>query len=322
MSSRIRPGAYKKSLVSEEQCSTWSRDFSLRFKEALSQTNVASLSEAEFASLYVQVGLMTLRPLDWRGGAHNGFDHTLTISSFINLYLNHSLRSIPISVNRSLYYWFTEKYPLKLYLEVPTSLEVLKMQTLGYRCVSCITDESLTQKYILEERDALSFALHDLIHADHFFKHPDWKNAQIGFSRWMLELYEDQSFNQWLCNDPVFAKDFFYGSSDMNSHPAHMMKYFKYIMAAALLRKNNHPQTSSLSKNEQQELEHWIRKTSAIGGFNDDFLQNFLFLNLPSENVDVLKTLSEQLELKFIEDKAGRYSEKTQTSETPSFVFN
>lgn len=307
MSSRIRQSAYKKSLVSEQDCLLWSQQFFASLGpviENLEQKNQGDVNikaqiEAEFAAQYVLAGIQLLRPKDWRGGAHHGFDFTLTSSPSINIFLNHSLRSIPISVNRSLYFWQSGSYPLKLYRDIPSPLEVLKMQTRGYRCVSCITDPKLIEQYILGERDALSFALHDLIHADHFFRHPDWMKAQVGFCRWMLELYQNSVFKQWLNQDSVFEKEFFYAASDMNSHPAHLVKYFKSVLTAAILRSFQQDPRDKLSEAQKNSLQDWLFETAHIGGFDQNFYHSLLDLNSSAEDIPCLQQLTQGLENKF-----------------------
>ena len=64
---------------------------------------------------------------------------------------------------------------------IPRPEEVLNQQKQGRRCVTVILDPEKAKKFILGERDALGFTMHDLIHADHFYHNNQCYQGQLGF---------------------------------------------------------------------------------------------------------------------------------------------
>jgi hypothetical protein len=103
--------------------------------------------------------------------------------NLIDVFAKHSVRSIPLGVNRALVNWAQGHWNLKLFTGVPSPAEVLSMQTQGARCVSIIVDEIGLGRYVNADHDPLGFCLHDLIHGDHFFQNPVVASGQVGFSR-------------------------------------------------------------------------------------------------------------------------------------------
>jgi hypothetical protein len=88
-----------------------------------------------------------------------------------------------------------------------------------------------------EGRDAYSFILHDLIHADHFFGKPEWREGQIEFYKRCLTLWRLPEFQDQLAQDSLLREQFEYAYSDMNSHPQHLNQYLQSIQAQALSRR-------------------------------------------------------------------------------------
>jgi hypothetical protein len=95
---------------------------------------------------------------------------------------------------------------------------------------------------VLGERDPLSFVLHDLIHAQHFFKDPQMARVQTGFSRLMREIARLPEVARLLRTDAIFEREFSYGATDMNSHGAHLLKYLKAVAVFAAHRNKLDPE--------------------------------------------------------------------------------
>ncbi len=150
----------------------------------------------------------------------------LTTETLGDLFNQFALKSTPETVNRSLLHWSTSRYPLVLMFRIPESAEVLAQQMTGHRCVSVLTKADRCLSYILGERDALSFTMHDLIHADHFFHHPDSFEGQLGFYGLMDFCMKEQHFKIQLEN-PKFAGELDYLISDMNAYAVHLLKCLK-----------------------------------------------------------------------------------------------
>jgi hypothetical protein len=144
--------------------------------------------------------------------------------SLLDLFAQYSFKSTPYSVNRALVEWVNGNYGLELMFRIPKPKEVLKQQIMGRRCVTTITDDRL-QNYILGERDALSFTMHDLIHADHFYYHNDCFEGQVGFYNLLY-----QSFDYFDLSKKKFTDEFEYLISDMNAYAVHLLKCLKSAM--------------------------------------------------------------------------------------------
>jgi hypothetical protein len=113
---------------------------------------------------------------------------------------------------------------------------VLEMQANKQRCVSLIFNK--IDELIMNERDPLSFLLHDLVHAYKMFHNKCLLQSQVGFYRSILKLNQNANFKIWLdnlkSNNKEFAENFDYLISDMNSHAKHLFFYFKTILINAI----------------------------------------------------------------------------------------
>lgn len=89
----------------------------------------------------------------------------------------------------------------------------------------------------MNERDPLSFLLHDLVHAFKMFSNPTLLKSQVGFYKCALRLIDDGYMGPWLTElkrkNDHFAESFDYLISDMNSHAKHLFFFFKAILINA-----------------------------------------------------------------------------------------
>ncbi|MEZ0393226.1 MAG: hypothetical protein ACAH59_13485 [Pseudobdellovibrionaceae bacterium] len=271
----MRKGRYRKNLLLPEDCPSFAAAFFPSVQNLKQDLLQKQISPVEFVASYVLTGLQMLRPKDWKGARLQSGDPKCALSTLQTF----SLRGIPLSVNRSLSGWAQGNYPLELCFHVPDTESILKWQSSGFRCVTCVTDLAELSSYILGERDPLSFTLHDLIHADHFFQNPEQRNVQIGFSRWMLELWRQPAVQNALSQNPHLASQFEYACADMNSHGAHLLKYLKAIFC-------------------QQGLQKVFLNEVDQSSFSADFKAAIHDLNSPQEKSEVLAALQKELFLK------------------------
>ncbi len=194
--SSSRAGRFKKKLVGPEELKIEAPAIENKMSALIEMWKAQKLTDAELTTAYIIQVLSHRFPGTWLGSkltssipenmsakiqdCHFVFEPNIqrrlqTINTLGELLNNFSFRSTPMSVNRSLLSWSTESYPLKLMFRIPSSEEVLRQQKMGSRCVTLLTEAQKTQTYILGERDALSFTMHDLIHADHFYQHDELK---------------------------------------------------------------------------------------------------------------------------------------------------
>ncbi len=192
---------------------------------------------------------------------------------------NFALKSTPETVNRSLLLWSKGDYDLTLMFRIPDSQEVLDQQMNGRRCVSVLINPERTSSYILGERDALSFTMHDLIHADHFFHHPESHEGQLGFYALMDFCMREKHFEIHM-TQPKFSGELDYLISDMNAYAVHLLKCLK----AALYF--YHPEG-------QLFFEEWIKKIKLSETESKAFLElNTKFYVPETQDAELLGFLS------------------------------
>lgn len=165
-------------------------------------------------------------PLQWRADEAHLVDSYATLG---DLWAGRAFKATPESVHRSLLAWSLKEYPLVLMERIPTVEEVLEQQIEGQRCVTIFREPTALAKLILGERDALGFAFHDLIHADHFFFDNTLKRGQIGFYRQVNDLLRAGLMAPFM-SAAEFPEQLDYLVADMNSHPVHLWKCFKSIL--------------------------------------------------------------------------------------------
>lgn len=143
------------------------------------------------------------------------------------LFSAYNLKGIPLAINRSMENWSAGKWNIVLLDYIPSSLRLLKLQVQNKRCVTIITKPEEISSLVLEARDPLSFVLHDLDHADHFFNHESILKGQLGFYQRACDIYEDALLTEALNANAEFSKEFNYVVSDMNAYVIHLLKCFK-----------------------------------------------------------------------------------------------
>lgn len=241
--SSSRAGRFKKKLVSNEE---------LLLEAPVMQKKIAAfydlfksgiLNETQFVASYIILFLSHRYPGHWPGAKTGSqkiagipwrdlpfqFEPNVQkrleqIQNLEEIFANFALKSTPKSVNRAILEWAQGNYGLELMFRIPTPAEVLKQQKQGRRCVTCITDKRLGH-YILGERDALSFTMHDLIHADHFYAHNECYQGQLGFYGLL-----DKTIDYFDLSHPEFAHEFEYLIADMNAYAIHLLKCLKSAM--------------------------------------------------------------------------------------------
>ncbi len=259
----IRPGRFKHRLLTSEFLQSASMTEAIEHIQKAEQLwQSKKIDDVEWVALYVFILSTFRRPSDFLGGPHNekfsaDIKGKLTCQdilglfkdppriltklkneqNFLNLFCSRSLRSVPLSVQKSIALW-SQHDCLKLCEYIPSPEEVLAMQSLGIRCVSVLTDPVCMRGFVEEGRDVLGFVVHDLIHADHFFSDPQQAKAQIQFSKYLQKLHALPLIQQKLRQDIEFMSEWNYLISDMNSVPLHLFKTLKAILLAASKREH------------------------------------------------------------------------------------
>jgi len=153
-------------------------------------------------------------------------DQNLSFFDFINII---KIKPLPEIALQALVNILTHSYPIEVLNYEPSPYELLKIQTQSYRIITFDPDFTKWSETLYGHRDPLSFWLHDCIHAEHFFAHPEQMQMQIGFYRFVDTALESNFLaSQQLSDD--FNSAFNYLISDMNTHPLHLLKTFKAIL--------------------------------------------------------------------------------------------
>jgi hypothetical protein len=241
--SSSRSGRFKKKLVSENVLQEEGSKILSKVEPFLDLYQSKVISDVEFTASYILLFLSYRFPHTFLG-AHKkshmipgkkwidlpfNFDSKISNRldkelSVLDLFAQFTFRSTPSSVNRAVVEWANGNYGLELMFRIPKPKEVLNQQILGRRCVTTIVDRRI-ETYILGERDSLSFTLHDLIHADHFYYHNECFEGQLGFYGLLHKFFDFFEFS-----NEKFCHEFEYLISDMNAYAIHLLKCLKSAM--------------------------------------------------------------------------------------------
>lgn len=298
--SSSRAGRFKKKLVPEEALEKEAPVIQEQMQRVLERFQQNALSSAEFTAIYIVTVLAYRFPGDWLGAkrsqkltpTHNlSFPLTdlpmslepniqkrlAAFTTLGELFQHFAFKSTPLTVNRSILNWSEASYGLELMFRIPRPEEVLHQQKLGRRCVTVILEKEKAKKFILGERDALGFTMHDLIHADHFYHNNQCYQGQLGFYGLLDHCMTQNHFEEQF-KTPAFEAEFEYLIADMNAYAIHLMKCFK----SALTHYHPEPETFFthwLTKFPLAETELDALKTlnsEAYDGTKDQIILNFL----------------------------------------------
>lgn len=305
-----RPGRYKHQLVSEDFFSEWAPSFSAFFRELQEQRQKKIISDSEMVTLGVISMLAARMPqafekngqkVLWREPSASWKicqlieqfqKYNLPTSAFEKFKdsLNENVfqwiqtirfRGIPEAGRQGLLNWIQGHYPLILCLYIPTPDEVFQWQKKGQRCVSFfLSPEDLcTTK---NHRDTLSFIIHDLIHADEFYRDPARKKQQIGFYGWIERLEEVAWVQKMKQNNVEFVEKWDYLRSDMNSYCGHLLKTVHSVLEQTRNAelKQKYAQTPEVI-NKSNEFNFFWQDLIAQTGLNSEELAVFSRLHTP-----------------------------------------
>lgn len=144
-----------------------------------------------------------------------------------DLFAHYNLKGIPLAVNRTILNWASGDWKIELLTHIPSPRELLRMQVKNTRCITLTTNHDEIDRLVLSSRDPLSFVLHDLHHADHFFNQDESLKGQLGFYSLVNQIYDQPQLKKSLKEDVQFKSEFEYVVSDMNAYVIHLFKCFK-----------------------------------------------------------------------------------------------
>lgn len=189
-------------------------------------------------------------------------------------------RGVAGAVVEALSAWLRGAYDLQLRLEIPDPLEVLRLQAQGSRPVTLIPDPDRALRPVLSKADGDAFLIHDLEHAFRFFHDPRLHAGQRRWFGYLLRAVEAGLFES-LRADPVFAGQFDYLISDMNTHPLHGLRYLTAVLIEAQLRREGRAVTAPLSAAGEARLQALLEMLADCWQFPAAAREAFLTLLRP-----------------------------------------
>lgn len=283
-----RSGRFKKKLVSLETLKLEAPEIEATLAPIMALHRQNTITDTELSALYIITYLSQRFPKNWLGSKRPSLSlpHQLNMAvkdipipfeenikkrlpeTLGDIFNQFALKSTPETVNRSLLHWSTNTYPLILMFTIPKPSEVLEQQKIGKRCVTVLTKN--LHQFVLGERDPLSFTMHDLIHADHFYHDNHCYEGQISLYWFLDHCLKEGFFNELLSNED-FEWELEYLISDMNAYAIHSLKCLK----AALIF--YHPDKENFFEQWVEkvgfEKESWLRlSTPAYSDINEDHL--------------------------------------------------
>ncbi len=146
------------------------------------------------------------------------------------------LRGVSEPVVSALMGWSRGERPALLLDTVPTSLDVLRFQSVGHRCVSLLEDTEALAHGDPRHPDGLTFVLHDLCHLEKFVD-PAHRVGQVGFFDSVLRATQTAEWSALQAPfDVEWQADRDYVFSDMNGSAIFLFAALKMKVRMAVRR--------------------------------------------------------------------------------------
>jgi len=122
--------------------------------------------------------------------------------------------------------------------------------------------------------------IHDLVHAELFFRDPAVRLEQLGFYKMIQKTLDTNFFTNHFA-DPIFQQNLEYLISDMNSVSLHLCMCLKSAMIQSYLRKSGRSEKEFLPKNLKDEFTTHFSDLLNIWSVSRSEKNPFLSLNEP-----------------------------------------
>jgi hypothetical protein len=189
-------------------------------------------------------------------------------NSLFDIINNYNLHSIPKPARTAIAKWYTGEYSLFLIGDVATVEGMIECQSEAKRCLT-VASKNLGE-LIEDSRDALSFLLHDLVHAYKMFENEVLLRGQVGFSIAMLKVVKCGLIKELLENDEQFKENLNYVVSDMNSHSKHLFFSFKASLVNAFKRKFGLNESEKLNGESLERFNESFRELLDLFEMSDE----------------------------------------------------
>jgi hypothetical protein len=168
-----------------------------------------------------------------------------TTTYLMDVAVEYRIRLLPQAIFDVLWKWGQGECNLLLWDRIPTPFEMLDYQSQGKRIVTMDLQKASRGELVDGQRDAFEFLLHDLLHADLFFKNTEIHEQQRSFFSQLKEIILCEKLLETA--DNLFLQDLSYLMADMNSHRAHLEAHFRAILITQQLRQEQRDPREPLS---------------------------------------------------------------------------
>lgn len=188
----------------------------------------------------------------------------LSFSSPVMTFINeHHWKGYTDRIRRSLLLWHQGQYSLVLCKSIPSPYELLKIQACGQRVVT-VFEQPDQWRRLHHQKNVWDFTVHDLIHADHFFENPMWREGQVQFYQFLLHHWNSQEIK------PLHKTvEFEYLISDMNSHPRHLFQTLQALTLKSVKQTFQIPHDKTLSSIQEAQFQNLIQSWKSELDFLD-----------------------------------------------------
>lgn len=248
---------FRKVILPREQLGPRSHAWAEALSPIYMSWKARQLTDAETAALYLVVSLQFWFEGEWVNGpdplgidpipdsrplppwldmdrrTRKRVNSQATIAELIN---NYSFKAIRRDARIALARWMSDEIQLTLTDGIPAPSEVLTLQVEGRRLVSALFKAEEIDHLVHDGRDALSFLLHDLGHAQKFFGGGLEPDAQIGCYRLLKQALDAGKFDLLSRLDPGWEDRLHYLIADINSHPVHILGVFWAMVRETFLK--------------------------------------------------------------------------------------
>jgi hypothetical protein len=224
----------------------------------------------------------------------------------ISWFERYQFRGVIPNVPAALVHWLRGQWSLRLLEHIPSPFEVLRMQTVGERPVTVITDFPRMLQPVATKKNAYEFVLHDLEHAYKFFYDAHLHTVQRGVFGVLHHALRAGVFDRYLV-ERRFRERFTYLISDMNTHPAHALHYLRAILVEYFMhREYGTLNGCPLSIRARAEITRVFREFGVLGGFSVQGQHALLVLSQGGKDAASIRAIEDGLAACTRAQRSGR----------------
>jgi hypothetical protein len=205
----------------------------LRYDEARLAHSEGRASDAELACTYVAARTHRKAGARWLQARRTSPLPLASSAPSVRLFADREIWRLPPAVPSALCAWADGTRRVDLLFRVPTPRELLRLQSIGRRCVSLLDDDVLTAPH----EDGLAFAVHDLCHLEKFVD-PAHHVEQVGLFALLDQGLDTPRFGALqatLDADWIDARD--HVLADMNGSAVFLFLVLKSKLKLAIRRR-------------------------------------------------------------------------------------